>query len=222
MNPTYQQSALQRSDGSDGGLPSEVAETVARYNQTAAEFAALWSGLRLERALNAFAGRVKGQRRVLDLGCGPGRDIRFLTELGCRVMGLDLSSGMLSEACRQLPKAPLIQADLRCLPLAPRSLDGVWACASLLHLPRAQLPIALAEVARVLCRPNGVFYLALKAGQGERWLADPDGQRYFFAFYQPDVLQTALRKIGFHILEIWSAPDEAGRDRPWINVVAGV
>jgi len=57
-------------------------ETTASYDQTAAAFAARWSVLRLERALNAFTSRVGGQRAVLDLGGGPGRDDEFLKELG--------------------------------------------------------------------------------------------------------------------------------------------
>jgi SAM-dependent methyltransferase len=173
----------------------------------------------LQRQLRAFARRVGGQRLVLDLGCGPGRDIRFLTELGCQVVGLDLSTGMLSQARQRLFGAPLIQADLRYVPLAPDSLDGVWSCASLLHLPRAQLAVALAEVARLL-RPGGVFYLAVKGGTGQRWLGDQAGRRYFHAFYEPTELETALITSGFQILESWVAADQAGRDEPWINVIA--
>ena len=199
--------------------PHAVAETVARYDQIAAEFAALWGDLRLQRQLHAFARRVGGQRRVLDLGCGPGRDIRFLTELGCQVVGLDLSTGMLSRARQRMPGAPLIQADLRSLPLAPGSLDGIWACASLLHLPRAQFPVALAEVARLL-KHGGVFYLAVKGGQGQRWLTDQAGRRYFVAFYRPGELRTALVAAGFQNLESWVAADSAGRDEPWINIIS--
>jgi SAM-dependent methyltransferase len=196
-----------------------VAETVARYNQVAAEFAALWSSLHLQRQLQAFAQCVGGQRLVLDLGCGPGRDMRFLIDLGCQVVGLDLSTAMLSQARQRLPGAPLIQADLRYVPLATGTLDGAWACASLLHLPHAQLPAALAEVARLL-RPGGVFYLAVKGGTGHRWLTDQVGRRYFVAFYQPTELETALVMSGFQVLESWVAADQAGRNEPWINIIA--
>ena len=199
---------------------SAIAETVARYDRIAARFAVEWGDLRLERALAAFDRRVTGQRRVLDLGCGPGRDVEFLMELGCRVVGLDLSVGMLAEGRRRLPDAPFIRADLRLLPFASSSLDGVWACASLLHLPHAQLPAALAEIARVLQRPGGVLYLAVKGGQGERWCTDQDGRRQFFAFYHPPDIETALRQAGFQILETWVAPDAAGRSESWITVIA--
>lgn len=196
-------------------------ETSASYDQVAAEFAARWGDLRLERALDAFARRVGGARRVLDLGCGPGRDLEFLARLGCWVAGLDLSAGMLAEARRRMPATPLIRADLGRPPLAAGCFDGVWACASLLHLPQVQLPAALADITRFLFRP-GVLYLALKGGHGEAWVADVSGQRFFFAYYQPAEVEAALRRAGFTLLEAWTSADQAGREHPWLSFVAGV
>ena len=208
--------------GRQASTQNATAELVAGYDQIAADYAVRWGGLRLERALNAFAGRVIGPRRVLDLGCGPGRDVGFLTHLGCQVFGLDLSSGMLAEARRRLPGAPLLCADLRTLPLASHSLDGIWACASLVHLRRAQLPGALDETVRLLRPPAGVLYLALKGGQGERWVTGRRCRRYFFTYYQPAQVRTLLEHAGFRVLESWISPDQAGRDELWINVIAGL
>ena len=209
-----------RADSSDPDRPSARAATIACYDATAADFASRWGTLRLERALAAFTQHLSGQRRVLDLGCGPGRDIDFLTHLDCTVTGLDLSAGMLFEARRRLPQACLVQAELRNPPLASERFDGIWACASLLHLPRTDLNRALAELVRLLRQPGGVLYLALKGGQGEQWVTGADGRRTFFAYYQPDEIETSLTHAGFQILERWTAKDQAGRDRPWINVVA--
>lgn len=172
--------------------------------------------------MTTFTSHLGGRRLVLDLGCGPGRDVEFLAELGCRAIGLDLSAGMLAEARRRLPQADLIRADLRRPPLKSASIDGVWACASLLHLPRADMPAALAEIARLLRRPDGLLYLALKGGQGERWIAGQAGQRTFFAYYQPDEVETLLRYAGFRTLENWIASDQAGRHEPWLNYLAAV
>ena len=209
-----------RANSSDPGRPSEAAATIASYDATATEFASRWGTLRLERALAAFTQHLAGRRQVLDLGCGPGRDVDFLTHLDCTVVGLDLSAGMLSEARKRLPHAPLIQADLRVPPLASERFDGIWACASLLHLPRAGFGPALAELVRLLRKPGGVLYLALKGGQGEQWITGQSGRRAFFTYYQPDEIETSLAHAGFQILERWMAEDQAGRDQPWINVVA--
>lgn len=186
----------------------------------AGEFAAQWGGLRLERALNAFTGRLTGRRRVLDLGCGPGRDLEFLAELGCRPVGLDLSAGMLAEARRRLPAAPLVLADLRLTPFAAGCFDGIWACASLLHLRRADLPLSLVEAGRLLRRPGGMLYLALKRGEGERWVVDTRGRRSFFAYYQLPEIEAALQQADFQVLDHWLDPNQAGQPEPWVNLIA--
>ncbi len=198
---------------------SRINDTVKGYDQIAAEFAARWADLRLERALTTFLGHLGGQRRVLDLGCGPGRDVAFLADLGCHVTGLDLSAGMLAQARRRLPLAPLVRGDQRRPPFASARFDGVWACASLLNLPKTDFPAALSAVARLLGR-RGVLYLALKGGQGETWVRDPGGRRFFFAYYQPDEVEGALRRAGFRVLESWRSDDAAGREHPWLSFVA--
>ncbi|MGD2205373.1 MAG: class I SAM-dependent methyltransferase [Anaerolineae bacterium] len=198
----------------------EISGTINSYDHVAADFAAQWGDLPLEQALSAFAERITGRRRVLDLGCGPGRDVDFMSQIGCRLVGLDLSIGMLSEARCRLPDADLVRADLRCAPFATAAFDGIWACASLLHVPRVQFPDAVAEVARLLRRPGGLFYLSLKRGHGERWVAGIGGRRIFFVYYQPSEVETRLRQAGFQILEGWVSSDSAGREHPWISFVA--
>jgi SAM-dependent methyltransferase len=127
---------------------------------------------------------------------------------------------MLVQALKRIPAARLVRADLRRMPFAPGSFDGVWACASLLHLRRTQLPAAVAGIVRLLQHPGGVLYLAMKGGQGERWVAGKEGRRYFFAYYQPAEIQTLLGDAGFQILERWQSSDQAGRAAPWLNFVA--
>ncbi len=193
---------------------------MASYDATAAEFASRWGAVRLDHALAAFTRHLGGLRQVLDLGCGPGRDVDFLTDLDCTVIGLDLSAGMLSEARKRLPRAALVQADLCNPPLASDCFDGIWACASMLHLPRASFDPTVAELVRLLHQPGGVLYLAMKGGQGQQWVTGQGDQRTFFTYYQPDELETSLTLAGFQILERWIAENQAGREQPWINFVA--
>ena len=129
---------------------------------------------------------------------------------------------MLFEARKRLAQARFVQADLRRPPFAPQRFDGIWARASLLHMPRAGFDRALAELVRLLRKPGGVLYLALKGGQGEQWVTGGSGRRTFFAYYQPDEIETSLARTGFQVLEYWTAKDQAGRDRSWINVVASL
>jgi ubiquinone/menaquinone biosynthesis C-methylase UbiE len=183
------------------------------YDRIAADFAERYWNVVLEQALNSFSKLVGGERLVMDLGCGPGRDVGLLRERGLTVFGADRSIGMLREAQRRVSGA-FINTDMRHLPLRTSSLDGVWMCASLLHIPRVDVPGVLAEVHRVLTT-NGVLYLSVQEGTGEAWM-DTDGGKRFFTYFSASELQNLLSDAGFSIHESWVNP---GAHHPWLSVL---
>lgn len=190
-------------------------ETIATYDDTAREFAERNWETPLDAMLGAFARFVPQGGRVLDLGCGPGRDVARLSARGFDVIGIDLSTGMLLEAQRrQVPSLGVACADMSALPVAPDVFDGIWASASLLHLPRADAPGALADMHRVLIG-RGCLYLSVKLGEGEAW--DTRFGRRFFTYYQPDELAELLNCAGFGIVELGV---DQGDTTTWINVIA--
>lgn len=170
---------------------------------------------------------------VLDAGCGPGRDARALAEYGLPVLGVDLSQGMLDEAgertARRLPNGFVRYAlmDLRRLELPDASCRGVWASASLLHLPKRIAPRAMAELARVL-RPGGPLALFLKAREGDQ--AEEELQPYpfgevtgsprFFAYYTPDEVRALVEGAGLEVLEQEIVPDGRPGAPSWIVTLA--
>jgi ubiquinone/menaquinone biosynthesis C-methylase UbiE len=128
---------------------------------------------------------------------------------------------MLSEGRQRGVSVPLALADLRRLPLPVRSLGGIGACASLLHLPKAGLPVALTEFARVL--DSGHLYLVLKEGEGEGWQTEGrTGLRRYFARYQLSELVSLLEGSGFQVLEHWLDPPGKGQRHRWISMIATV
>jgi uncharacterized protein len=100
---------------------------------------------------------------VLDVGCGPGHVTAFLAGHGARVSGLDLSPAMIAVARARVPGCEFAVGDLRALPHASGSLGAVVAMYSLVHLPRAEVAAAVAELARVLA-PGGLLLAAVHAG----------------------------------------------------------
>ncbi len=193
---------------------NEVEITTRTYDQIAAAFAERWWNVHLDQALDSFASRLEPGARVLDLGCGPGRDIALLQKRGFEVVGLDRSQGMLREAQRRID-APLIGGDMRHLPLPDDSLNGVWMCAALLHLPRANALPTLQEVRRVLCT-GGVLYVSVQKGQGERW-SDSEGGRRFFTYFRLDEMRSLTLQAGYSVPEIWL--NSLGHST-WIHLIA--
>jgi ADP-ribose pyrophosphatase YjhB (NUDIX family) len=195
-----------------------VDETIRSYDQSAPEFAERWFDLRLATEMERFAGRLGPGSRVLDVGCGPARDAAWLAELGFDAAGVDLSFEMLQEGRRRGVSVPLIQADMRHLPFRKGSLDGLWVCASLLHVPKDQVDAVLRELSRVVY--PGHIAVAVKSGTGEAWVTDEHGRRRFLAYYSADEIQLRLERNGFEVLGCWETPGLARPETPWINVLA--
>ena len=158
-----------------------TASTVAVYDAIAASYAARRAEMppRLvqlaQRALAIVRRSGADPIAIADLGCGAGRDLAFFEreQPSAVTVGIDASAAML-EAARPHVHGRLVEGDLRLLPLEAGSQHLVWACASLLHLPKQQLPAALSEARRVLA-PGGVLAVTMKAGTSEGF--EPNTQR---------------------------------------------
>ena len=152
--------------------PDTVAATQLAYTRMAARYAERWDRAGadwVEEPAERLAADLPPHALVADVGCGPGNDTVRLRARGLRVHGFDLSHAMLT--ARDVPGQ--VRADLRRLPLADGRLDALWCVAVLLHIPRDQVPAALAEFHRVL-RPGGLGVISIAQGEGEGW------ERYTF------------------------------------------
>ncbi len=186
--------------------------TSARYEQIAGDYQQRHMAFKSAEAHQRFTAALPPPARVLEIGCGPGRDATMLQAGGYRVVALDPAWAMLELA--QPSGAACVQADGRAVPILAGSVDGVWASAALLHLPRLELAIALTEIRRVL-RPDGVLYCSFKRGVGE---AASDGR--WLAYYQPDEIARMLRGADFALRDQWEAADSRPGAPPWIMTLA--
>lgn len=147
-------------------------------------------------------------------GVGRGWIRPFLHSQQLNAIGLDLSYEMMQVGRDDHGiQRPFAQADMRRLPFA-NHVDGIWACASLLHLERHEMLPTLREFHRVL-RPNGVVYLSVKLGSGEKWTETSYDRPLprFFTFWRPETLDPLLATAAFHIIDGW---EEQGRCDTWL------
>lgn len=169
--------------------------TLAYYERHAAEYAAATTQISMVTFGYRFAALLPSHASVLDVGCGSGRDLRALSTLGLTCTGLDLSPTLASCAAHY-SGCSVITGDMRALPFRDAAFMGVWASASLLHLPRVEINRGLAECDRVLAR-GGVFFSSMKSGQGEGY--DEDGRWY--SYVTPEEWTSFLCQAGFSLRE---------------------
>jgi len=101
------------------------------------------------------------ETKILDAGCGTGRDLLHLENFLDELYGVDLSSGMINIAKRKLRKTILIKADITNLPFPDNHFDGVMSVSTLVHLPFEEKKKAISEFWRVL-KPSGILYLNIQ------------------------------------------------------------
>lgn len=142
--------------------------TQASYDLSAGQYAQKTEALRHHRECERFFELLPERARVIDIGCGPGRDAHFFAEQGLEVHGIDLSAEMVELARKRVPGAHFTQMAMEELDFPERSFDGAWACASLHHLPKKGLLGVLQSVRRLL-KVGGLFYLIVKRGRGSVW-----------------------------------------------------
>ena len=160
-----------------------------------------------------FLAHIPEGGRILDAGCGSGRDAKYFLAHGYDVEAFDASPALARLAAEYLSR------EVRCLTfdeIAPSGdFYGVWACASLLHVPASGMSAALAKLAAAL-KPEGVLYASFKYGVGE---TTHDGRR--FTCYDDESFTALTDELaGLSIAALWRTSDpRSRREVSWLNVL---
>jgi len=188
--------------------------TLRYYEENAERFFHETVGVDLAAIQERFLTRLPDPADILDAGCGSGRDALAFSRLGHRVTAFDASPEIAALASRHLGKLVHVlrfeEIDYE------EAFDGVWACASLLHIPISSLPESLSCLTRAL-RVGGTFYMSFKEGTSER----EKGGR-LFTDLQPDGLQSLLAAVpGLGLPDIWRTNDarQGREDEYWVNAL---
>ena len=173
---------------------TQAAET---YNSISKEYAETFS--EPSDHIDEFLAAVSKGRKILDAGCGPGVDSKYMVEKGFEVIGLDLSSQMIQLARKKSPGTKFLLADLREIDFEDGSFDGLLASYSLIHVPKKDAPRTLSAFFEVL-KPGGVACIGIQEGtSSEVFLPEPlkPDQKMFLNVMSAEELKELMQTAGF-------------------------
>lgn len=192
------------------------AKTLAHYDQNAESFRAGTLDHDVSQNIDALLRHIEAEApyTILDLGCGPGRDLKTFSAMGHRAIGLDGSARFVDMA-RTESGCEVWHQNLFSLSLPPALFDGIFANAVLFHVPGEYLPLVLGEL-RATLRPGGVLFCSNPRGQNqEGW----NGARYG-AYHDWPQWRALMENAGFKELEHYYRPAGLPRDQqPWLASV---
>ena len=188
--------------------------SVHHYDDHADEYVRDTVGINMESLYGPFLDLLPNDGNILDAGCGSGRDTKAFLARGYDVIAIDASEGMVAATTRLTGK-PARQILLQEIEYQ-NEFDGIWACASLLHVPRVEIDGVLNRFARAL-RPRGICYLSFKEGEDERM----QGERRFTDFIASSLEDCLVGHSDLDVVSIWITDDaRPGRTERWVNALA--
>lgn len=179
-----------------------VLASVDAYNNDPLGYAEKYRSHRLHLP-EKFASLLKPNSDILDIGCGPGRDLDYFAHCGHHVTGVELNSSFVA-MCSQ--RHHIVEADIRDLSqhFSPDSFDGVWAQSSLVHLSQEESRKVIADCYALL-RIGGIFYISVASQGVSGWKDEPDGRRWY-TMWPGDSICQPLLDVGFTIIDISHGP----------------
>lgn len=188
--------------------------TITYYNQNATIFASSTANVEFHQIQDAFLQRLSPGAHILDLGCGSGRDTKYFLSKGFQMDAADGSEELCKIASEYtgIPVKHMLFHEMD----VHNMYDGIWACASILHVAKKDLPDIFARIHRAL-KDEGIFYTSFKYGtfEGSR------GERYFTDFTEETFREFLGHIPGFQIEQCWqtadSRPDRS--DEKWLNLI---
>ena len=189
--------------------------TLDYYNKNSEEYFNSTLNVDMTNTYKEFLKLVPEGGKILDLGCGSGRESMNFMKLGYEATSVDGAKELAKRASVLLGKEVIVST-FEELELKEK-FHGIWACASLLHIKREDLKIVLNNLYNNL-DDNGVFYMSFKYGEKE--YVD-DKNRYFNCFTDESIISFINENTKYNILGLYITEDKLGRvnEVKWLNLI---
>lgn len=197
-------------------LTDIAAQTLRHYDANADAF---WAGTRdhdVSQNVAALLAAIDAPPplAILDFGCGPGRDLKTFADLGHAAIGLDGAAHFV-EMAREYSGCEVWRQDFLALDLPSERFDGVFANASLFHVPRTALPRMLSELFATL-RPGGALFCSNPRGHNEEgWYDERYGVFHDLAAWRRYMTAAGFVEIG----HFYRPPGRPRAEQPWLASV---
>jgi 2-polyprenyl-3-methyl-5-hydroxy-6-metoxy-1,4-benzoquinol methylase len=181
-------------------MPANDTDSAGWYDRNTQNYVERTESVDLSHLYEKFLALIPDHGRILDAGCGSGRDSLAFQTLGYDVVPMDASLAMVDHATRLTGRTAL---HLRHQDVAfDQEFDGIWSMASLLHVPHHELAMVIGRYRDALV-PDGMLFASFKHGVGER-LHD----ERLFAHQNDRTFRHMLVSVsGLHLVETWVEPD---------------
>lgn len=183
---------------------SKKLTTLNSYNVSATHYAENTADLHPQEEAQKFINSLPSCARVIDIGCGPGRDAKIFSDYGLEVVGIDFSPNMIQIAKQNAPNCSFHIMDIEAIVFSSETFDGVWANCALLHVPKKNIHLVLRKIYAIL-KSKGSLYLSVKQDHiSEAFEKDSryGGLEKFWSFYEPNELVKLLSDAQFKIIDI--------------------
>ena len=189
--------------------------TLDYYNKNSEEYFNSTLNVDMTNTYKAFLKLLPKGGKILDLGCGSGRDSMNFIKLGYEVIAVDGAKKLAKKASVLLGNEVIVST-FEELELKEK-FHGIWACASLIHIKREDLKTVLNNLYNNL-DDNGVFYMSFKYGEKE--YVD-DKNRYFNCFTDESIISFINENTKYNILGLYITEDKLGRvnEVKWLNLI---
>ncbi|MBL1386681.1 MAG: class I SAM-dependent methyltransferase [Colwellia sp.] len=188
--------------------------TLTYYNNNAQTFSDSTLNVDMSALYAEFLPHVKQHGHILDAGCGSARDAMYFKNQGFTVSAFDASPALAKLASNHLQQPVEVKTfqELECV----NKYDGIWCCASLLHVPKAELPQVFLKLQNAL-KPDGVLYVSFKYGTQER----VHNCREFTDLNESALTALITHHTGLKIIKQWQTVDQRPEreSQVWLNAL---